>query len=78
MASQASKPKDREERTELDFFFQIMTTVKGKKEDICLSKTHTHTHKVFFFFSSQYYCNGEKYLSVEQASVMNTAWASEI
>ena len=50
MASQASKPKDREERTELDFFFQIMTTVKGKKEDICLSKTHTHTHKVFFFF----------------------------
>lgn len=68
MASQASEPKDREERTELDFFFQILTTVKGKKEDICLSKTHTHTH---FFF--QYYCNGEKYLSVEQVSVMNTA-----
>ena len=47
MASQACEPKDKEERTELDFFFQILTTVKGKKEDISLSKTHTHT--LFFF-----------------------------
>ena len=47
---------------------------REKRRHMFKQNTYPHTQRP----PPQYGCNGEKYLSVEQVSVMNTAWATEI